>query len=268
MHTRVRMQREFLNRLIEKYFEQLIGSVQVLWPHCRNFKANDFKHYCAAASAGTYQAHMRWTDELVHQIWRNRFVYSWVLTQSRSVSLKQKFYCFCMFWLRHFTKFIQKFHIWNNQLSSNAVRKGRVGLTSTECSSSCLIVRPLMHTYFASWLCTSGGSCWGSPTRMKRRAEKSGPRQVGCSTWDASSTIQTSNPRWLNRGWDIPRHVLATMDWRKTRALRLKWHTIGTCNQSRQRYIYQTRAGWTEGVPCQDTCWPQWTENKTRALWL
>ena len=30
---RVRMRRDFLNRLIEKYFEQLIDSVRVLRPH-------------------------------------------------------------------------------------------------------------------------------------------------------------------------------------------------------------------------------------------
>ena len=75
MSIRVRMRRDFLNRLIEKYFEQLIDSVRVLLPHWRNFKANDFKHYCAAAC----QAHMQCTaalDESVHQIWRNRFVYS------------------------------------------------------------------------------------------------------------------------------------------------------------------------------------------------
>ena len=88
------MRRDFLNRLIEKYFEQLIDSVRDLRPHCRNVKANDFKHYCAAACTGICQAHMRCTaalDELVHQIWRNRFVYSRVLTRSRSVSLKRKF---------------------------------------------------------------------------------------------------------------------------------------------------------------------------------
>ena len=111
--TRVRMRRDFLNQLIEKYFEQLIDSGRVLRPHCRNFKANDFTH-C--------QAHMRCTaalDESVHQIWRNRFVYSWVLTRSCSVSLKQKLHCFCVFWPRNFTKFIHeliKFHIWNNWL--------------------------------------------------------------------------------------------------------------------------------------------------------
>ena len=69
--VRVRMHRDFLNRLIEKYFEQLIDSVRVLRPHCRNVKENDFKHYCAAACTGTCQA----LDESVHQIWRNRFVY-------------------------------------------------------------------------------------------------------------------------------------------------------------------------------------------------
>ena len=101
-----------------------------------------------------------------------------------------------------------------------------------------------MHTYFASWLCTSGGSCWGSPTRMKRRAEKSGPRQVGCSTWDASSTIQTSKLRWLNRGWDIPRHVLATIDWEKTRELGLNdtqwnrtWDASSTIQTSNPRWL-------------------------------
>ena len=53
----VRMQRDFLNQLIEKYFEQLIDTVRVLRPHWRNFKANNFKHYCA----GTCQAHMQCT---------------------------------------------------------------------------------------------------------------------------------------------------------------------------------------------------------------
>ena len=55
----------------------------------------------------------------IHMRWLNRFVYSWVLTRSRSVSLKRKFHCFCMFWPRNFTKFIHelvKFHIWNNRL--------------------------------------------------------------------------------------------------------------------------------------------------------
>ena len=73
-----------------KYFEQLINSVRVLRPYWQIFKANEFKHYCAAACAGTCQAHMRCTaaiDELVHQICCNRFVYSWVLTRSQSVSL-------------------------------------------------------------------------------------------------------------------------------------------------------------------------------------
>ena len=55
------MRRDFLYRLIEKYFEQLIESVRVLRPHCRNFKANDSKHYCAAACADISQAHMRCT---------------------------------------------------------------------------------------------------------------------------------------------------------------------------------------------------------------
>ena len=74
--TRVRMRRDFFNQLIEKYFEQLIGSVRVLQPHCCNFKANDFEHYCAAACAGTCQALMGCTaalDEWVHQTWRNLF---------------------------------------------------------------------------------------------------------------------------------------------------------------------------------------------------
>ena len=100
MATRVWMRRGFLYRLIEKYFEQLIDSIRVLRPHCCNFKTNDFRHYCAAACAGTCQAHMRCTmaiDESVHQIWRNRFVYSWVLTQSCSLSLNKSsivFVCF------------------------------------------------------------------------------------------------------------------------------------------------------------------------------
>ena len=77
--TRVRMRRDILNQLIEKYFEQLIDSVRVLRPYCRNVKTNDFKHYCAAACTCTCQAHVRCTaalDESVHQIWRIRFVYS------------------------------------------------------------------------------------------------------------------------------------------------------------------------------------------------
>ena len=120
--SRVRMGRDFLNQLIEKYFEQLIDSVRVKRPHCRYFKAKNFTHYCAAACAGTCQTHMRCTaalDESLRQIWRNRFVYSWVLTRSRSLSLKRKFHCFCMFWPCNFTKFMHKlikFHIWNNRL--------------------------------------------------------------------------------------------------------------------------------------------------------
>ena len=77
--TRVRMRRDFFNRLVEKYLEQLIDSVRVLQTHCRYVKANHFKHYCATACAGTCQARMRCTaalDEWEHQIWRNRFVYS------------------------------------------------------------------------------------------------------------------------------------------------------------------------------------------------
>ena len=77
--ARVRMRRDFLYRLVEKYLKQLIDSVPVLRSLCRNFKENYFKHYCAAACAGTYHAHMRCTAafaESVHQIWRNRFVYS------------------------------------------------------------------------------------------------------------------------------------------------------------------------------------------------
>ena len=73
------MLRDYLFPLNEKYFEQLIDSVRVLRPHCHNFKANDFKHYCDAACPGTCQAHMQCTaamDESVHQIWSNRFVYS------------------------------------------------------------------------------------------------------------------------------------------------------------------------------------------------
>ena len=76
---RVRMGRDFKYRLIEKYFEQLIDSVCFLQPHCRNFEANNFKHYCAAACTSTCQAHMQCTaaiDESVHQIWRIRFVYA------------------------------------------------------------------------------------------------------------------------------------------------------------------------------------------------
>ena len=55
--TRVRMRRDLLNRLIEKYLEQLIDSVRVLQPHCRNVKTKHFKHYCAAACAGTIARH-------------------------------------------------------------------------------------------------------------------------------------------------------------------------------------------------------------------
>ena len=62
-----------------KIFRKIIDLVRVLRPHCRNFKANDFNHCCAAACASTCQAHMWCTaaiDESVHQIWDNRFVYS------------------------------------------------------------------------------------------------------------------------------------------------------------------------------------------------
>ena len=52
--------------------------------------------------------------------------------------------------------------------------------------------------YLASRLCTTGGSCRGSPTRMNLRLTSSGPRQAGCRTCDASSTMHTSNTRRLN----------------------------------------------------------------------
>ena len=62
---------------------------------------------------GTCQAHMRCTaaiDESVHQVWRNRFVYSWVLTRSCSVSLNESSIFFVCFgrvilqnWFRNFT---------------------------------------------------------------------------------------------------------------------------------------------------------------------
>ena len=51
------MRRDFLYRLIEKYFKQLIDSVRVLQPHCRNVKANDFKHCCAARHAPAHARH-------------------------------------------------------------------------------------------------------------------------------------------------------------------------------------------------------------------
>ena len=72
------MRKDFWYRLIEIFFEQLNDSVRVLRPHCRNSKANDFQSYCAAACAGTCQAHMLCTvaiGESVNQIWRNIFVY-------------------------------------------------------------------------------------------------------------------------------------------------------------------------------------------------
>ena len=113
--SRVRMPRDFWYRLIEKYFEQLIDSVRVLRRTILNIIV--LRHAPAHANA-----HMRCTaaiDESVHQIWRNRFVYSSELTQSRSVSLREssrEFSLFCMFWPRNFAIFFQKFHIWNNRL--------------------------------------------------------------------------------------------------------------------------------------------------------
>ena len=47
--TRVRMRSDFFYQLIEKKFKQSINSVWVLRPHWRIFKANNLKHYCAAA---------------------------------------------------------------------------------------------------------------------------------------------------------------------------------------------------------------------------
>ena len=73
------MRRDFWYRLIEKYFEQLIASVRVLRPHAvvlRRMILNIIVPRHALAHA---KAHMRCTvaiDESVHQIWRNRFVYS------------------------------------------------------------------------------------------------------------------------------------------------------------------------------------------------
>ena len=89
------------------------------------------RHTCGVTAA---------LDESVHQIWCNRFVYSWALTRSRSVSLKRKFYCFRMFWPRNFTKNFQKFHIWNNRLFHMTFEC----IESAKCSSSHLIVLPLI----------------------------------------------------------------------------------------------------------------------------
>ena len=55
INTRVR---RFFESIDRKIFRTINHSVRVLRPHFRNFKANDFKHYCAAACVGTYQAHM------------------------------------------------------------------------------------------------------------------------------------------------------------------------------------------------------------------
>ena len=69
------MGRDFLNQLIEKYFEQLIDSVRVKWPHCRYFKAKNFTH-APAHARHTCGVHTAALDESLRQIWRNRFVYS------------------------------------------------------------------------------------------------------------------------------------------------------------------------------------------------
>ena len=78
---RVRMQRDIL----KKYFERLIDSVRVLRPHCHNFKANNFEHYCAVA-------HARHTmPQLMYRCTKYGTIdlFTRVLTQSCSMSLNE-----------------------------------------------------------------------------------------------------------------------------------------------------------------------------------
>ena len=120
--TRVRMRIDFRYRLIEKYFKQLIDSVRVLWPHAVVLRRTILHIIVLRHAPAHAKAHMRCTaaiDESVHQIWRNRFVNSWKLTQSQFVSLREsswEFSMFCMFWPHNFAKQFQKFHIWNKRL--------------------------------------------------------------------------------------------------------------------------------------------------------
>ena len=69
------MRRDFLNQLIEKYFEQLIDSVE-FYSHIDVILRQTVLNIVVPRHA---PAHMRCTaalDESVHQIWRNRIVYS------------------------------------------------------------------------------------------------------------------------------------------------------------------------------------------------
>lgn len=76
--------------------------------------------------------------------------------------------------------------------------------------SKTLKYREYKELYLASLLCTTGGSCLGSPTKTNLSARKRGPREAGWRIWEASSMIQTSNRLWVNRGWVIPKAVVAT----------------------------------------------------------
>ena len=73
------MRRDFWYRLIEKYFQQLIDSVRVLRPHAVVLRRTILNIIVPQNAPAHAKTHMRCTaaiDESVHQIWRNRLVYS------------------------------------------------------------------------------------------------------------------------------------------------------------------------------------------------
>ena len=73
------MRKDFWYRLIKKYFEQLIDSVRVLRPHVVVLRRTILNIIVPQHTPPHAKTHMRCIaamDESVHQIWRNKFVYS------------------------------------------------------------------------------------------------------------------------------------------------------------------------------------------------
>lgn len=94
----------------------------------------------------------------------------------------------------------------------------------------------------ASLLCTTGGSCLGSPTNTNLWALNRGPREAGCRICEASSMIQTSNRLCVNTGWVIPSAVVATILYRRDKCTFVKcydYHEYSVVYvQSQPHYSY------------------------------
>lgn len=105
-----------------------------------------------------------------------------------------------------------------------------------------------MNSNLASLLCTTGGSCLGSPTNTNLWALKRGPREAGCRIWEASSMIQTSNRLCVNTGWVIPSAVVATTLYRRDKCIFINVMPLINSNQSHYSNILNLKK-WNIHLP-------------------